>query len=410
MSSIIFRITIICENSKGVKAMKKASVTALIIALCLLLCSCSSAPVSAVKTDEWNTNYKNVFVHGLSGWGSYDKTNKHLKYWGMFNGDLLKYLGKQGFECYAASVDPQGSAWDRACELYAQLTGSKVDYGKEHSERCKHERYGKDFGGEPLIEGWSAENKINLIGHSFGGATVRMLCELMANGSEAERAATDENELSELFKGGKVDWIYSVVTLAAPHNGTSAYLADDGGQEEEKESSNAFRDFMSKMVSKYTAAQPDGRDESDYASYDMYIDNALELNKRLQTLDNIYYFSYACSSTVKSEDGSYLPDKSITESTFLNSAERLGRLMGTTEKGFTVDESWLENDGLVNTVSAKAPFGAPSKEFDENDIQKGVWNIMPIYRGDHMSLQGGLFIKNDVKDFYTELLSMINQL
>jgi len=34
---------------------------------------------------------------------------------------------------YAASVAPNGSAWDRACELYAQLSGTRVDYGKAHT-------------------------------------------------------------------------------------------------------------------------------------------------------------------------------------------------------------------------------------------------------------------------------------
>ena len=181
----------------------KGKIIVVILTAALLFCSCSGQPAAKRTSDEWNTNYTYVFVHGLSGWGSYDSTNKFLKYWGMFGGDLLKYLNKQGFDCYAASVDPQGSAWDRACELYAQLTGNIVDYGKEHSERCGHERFGTDYTGNALISSWSAQDKINLIGHSFGGATVRMLADLMADGSEAERNATDENDLSDLFKGNK---------------------------------------------------------------------------------------------------------------------------------------------------------------------------------------------------------------
>ena len=68
-----------------------------------------------------------VFVHGLSGWGSYDKAYKKMPYWGMRGGDLMTYLRGQGFACYAASVAPAGSAWDRACELYAQLAGTRTD-------------------------------------------------------------------------------------------------------------------------------------------------------------------------------------------------------------------------------------------------------------------------------------------
>ncbi|MBO7690723.1 MAG: hypothetical protein J6T14_07845, partial [Clostridia bacterium] len=75
----------------------------------------------------------NVFVHGYMGWGSYDAQYKVMPYWGMFTGDLLKRLNKACFACYAASVAPQGSAWDRACELYAQLAGTRTDYGAAHA-------------------------------------------------------------------------------------------------------------------------------------------------------------------------------------------------------------------------------------------------------------------------------------
>jgi len=171
----------------------------LLLAVTLLFSACAKAPAASVKTEDFNTNYKFVFVHGLSGWGSYDTANRFLKYWGMFGGDLIKYLNSEGFDCYSASVAPQGSAWDRACELYAQLTGSVVDYGKEHSERCNHARYGEDFSKKPLIDKWDSENKINLLGHSFGGATVRMLSELMANGSEAELVFTLSGEAKNTY-------------------------------------------------------------------------------------------------------------------------------------------------------------------------------------------------------------------
>ena len=95
---------------------------------------------------------KFIFVHGLSGWGSYDKTYRRMPYWGMRNGDLISFLRDNGFDCSAASVAPTGSAWDRACELYAQLNGTIVDYGKVHSQKNNHERYGRDFSECPLID------------------------------------------------------------------------------------------------------------------------------------------------------------------------------------------------------------------------------------------------------------------
>ena len=323
----------------------------------------------------------------------------------MFGGDLLKYLSEQGYDCYAASVDPKGSAWDRACELYAQLTGTVVDYGVEHSTRCNHERFGEDYTDRALIDGWSSENKINLLGHSFGGATVRMLSTLMADGSEAEQQATDEEDISALFTGGKGDWIHSITALAAPHNGTSAYYTDD-----EEEDLTFIQSFMSDMVSKSTKNSGDGRVDSDYANYDLKIDNAIKLNESLPTYDHIYYFSIPCSSTLKNDDGTYSPDEEITEVTFIKSAIKMGKCTAKTENGFEIDELWFENDGLVNTISAKAPFDSPSKEYDESNISKGEWNIMPTYKGDHMSLQGGLFKTNDINGYYADLLNRINSL
>lgn len=70
-----------------------------------------------------------------------------------------------------------------------------------------------------------------------------------------------------------------------------------------------------------------------------------------------------------------------------------------------------EYEGLVNTFYAMAPSDAPSTAFDENNINKGIWNIMPFYQGDHMSLQGGMFkVNTDVFRLYTEHFDMINRL
>jgi triacylglycerol lipase len=67
-------------------------------------------------------------------------------------------------------------------------------------------------------EAWNLEDKINLVGHSFGGATVRLFTSLLAFGCEEEIAATGD-ETSELFKGGH-ESVHSCITLSAPHNGT----------------------------------------------------------------------------------------------------------------------------------------------------------------------------------------------
>lgn len=385
--------------------MKK--ILAFFVAIWTFIVPFARNPEVKINQENWKTNYNYVWVHGLSGWGSYDSQYKLMPYWGMFGGDLLKYLNKQGYNCYAASVAPEGSAWDRACELYAQLTGTVTDYGEAHSERCNHERFGKDFTGKALVPSFSAEDKINILGHSFGGATVRLFTSLMAKGDEAEMAKTSEDDISPFFTGGKANWIYSVTTLAAPHNGTTAYNIDKNDPDAK---TNPIEDMLSNLVSAGTKPKEDSRIPEDYASYDMYIDNALELNDNLALPENIYYFSISCSATTMNEDGTYSPINEKMETLFRSSSALMGAYTGETKNGFVIDENWRENDGLVNTCSALYPLGQPHTEFDAENVKAGTWNVMPIYYGDHMSLQGGLFVKNDVRVYHAERLDMINSL
>lgn len=391
--------------------MKKIKIISAILAVVLLLSSCAkSEPTVKAEPENFKTNYTFVFVHGLSGWGSYDTQNKFLKYWGMRGGDLLKYLNKQGFNCVSASVAPHGSAWDRACELYAQLTGSVVDYGAEHSKRCNHERFGTDYSKNPLVEKWDAENKINLLGHSFGGATVRLMSELMANGSEDEQKATDKDDLSPLFAGGKADWIYSITALAAPHNGTTAYDVGDVEDDVPNTFKYKMQDKLNSIMASANKEEDDSRADFDNANYDMLLDNAKALNDKISTFENVYYFSIPCSSTIRQDDGTYTPDESKTETLFVKTSRQMGKFKETSKGGVVADETWFENDGLVNTISARAPFNAPQTEYKEGSVKAGEWNIMPTFDGDHMSLQGGLIKTKDVRDFYTKHLSMINSL
>ena len=52
-----------------------------------------------------------IFVHGLSGWGSYDDRYRRMPYWGMRNGDLIGQLKEAGYDACSASVSPYGSAY-----------------------------------------------------------------------------------------------------------------------------------------------------------------------------------------------------------------------------------------------------------------------------------------------------------
>ena len=125
--------------------------------LCLLLTLVLALSLCAIPAAAADTQTRSddpvVFVHGLMGWGQRAGINAVLPYWGMTTGSLPDYLATQGYETYAASVGPLSSAWDRACELYAQLVGARTDYGVKHAQDFGHERYGIDYE-TPLFEGW----------------------------------------------------------------------------------------------------------------------------------------------------------------------------------------------------------------------------------------------------------------
>ena len=124
--------------------------------------------VPPVSRAENTRTYPYVFVHGLFGWGEDEGINKTLTYWGSTSCRLIDNLKEEGYECYEASVGPVSGNWDRACELYAQLTGTRVDYGAAHSALHDHSRYGRTYDA-PMIENWGGKdesgrtNKVNLM-------------------------------------------------------------------------------------------------------------------------------------------------------------------------------------------------------------------------------------------------------
>ena len=347
-----------------------------------------------------------VFVHGLSGWGSYDSAYSRMPYWGMRGGDLMAFLQKKGYDCYAASVSPAGSAWDRACELYAQLTGKTVDYGESHSRRFGHARFGRDFSSCPLIPGGMGERRLVLIGHSFGGATARLFAELYAHGDEDERKTADP---SPFFLSGAENPVRALVTLASPLNGTTAYdLFEDEGFQPDRVKVPWWSVQTAGLMSRGLRSKGASHHPQDCAAFDMHVDNALALNRRMPPLPDTYYFSVPCCSTVRREDGTCRPDIRKTEPLFVQRSYQIGCWQGRTKGGFQIGEEWLENDGLVNTCSAAAPLDAPKVRWDGKRAVPGVWNILPTFDGDHMSLQGGLMRKRNIRPFFLNLLEMIS--
>ena len=419
------------------KNVKWKKIVAIVAAVCVLI-TAIVLPYKAgaydkllAKVAEEPVSYPYILVHGLGGWGPESKINETVPYWGNSAGDLAKFMTEQGDETYEASVGPFSSTWDRTCELYAQLTGTTVDYGEAHSKAHGHERYGKAYTA-PFFEGWGTKTKggqikkINLVGHSFGGETVRLLASLMAYGNDAEKET--EGEISPLFEGGKADWINSVTTLCSPHNGSTLFYVVDQyklvdlildlvykvGGISASTPINEFYNFGLEQFNTSDASDLKAlindvfSNGTDNAAYDLSPDGAAELNQTIKTVEGVYYFSYSYVTTQASSlTGKQVPVLK-TLPILMPTATLMGRYSENNVTDFKIDETWLPNDGLVNVVSAKYPTGEEWQEYDSENIVKGKWNVMPTRDGDHGTVIGLYADAQSTKDFYTELTKMVD--
>lgn len=344
-------------------------------------------------------NYPIVLVHGFLGFGPEEFQHSGFNYWGGY-GDIASYMQvyRGPRAVFAAAVGPISSNWDRAADLYAQIKGGCVDYGMAHVRDHGlpgqvQKPPGKCWAADPrnnphayplaLYPAWDAEHPIHLIGHSQGGTTIRALIELLENGSNEDQGD------GELFKGGKIGWVRSVTTISAPHNGTTlpdAVLSVPNLPP-------PMREFLSKI-----------------AAWELAPDGARDFNLWARTSPHIYYFSVG---TVATEGGAFCcngTDRAIAPiQTVLFQYPRadmipyfksfagewivpsaLQRGMGgytqSTAGRVPIDADWFSNDGVVNTVSMRAPAGHPARDYDGTAV-KGTWNFLGNYKGyDHFDI------------------------
>ena len=378
-----------------------------------------------------------VFVHGMGGWSDYDGE----AYWGGWadsEGDAIKMYNDAGVEAYAAVVGPFSSAWDRVCELYAQLTGTVVDYGVAHSAAHNHDRFGYDYTNNILMgEAWDMETAINLVGHSFGGPTVTLFTSLLAYGDADEIAATGE-DISPLFTGGHANAVNAVVTFSGVHNGSPVANAvmDNGffsiigaglnligavfgsnilmfdlqfghfgitprqGEKRAKFSLETIRNFV---------------ESDDNCGYDMTLRGSIELNEKIKTVDSVYYYSYSCIASKETALGTQVPIAS-NFILFIPSSLYIGTLGGKTIDGVYMDENWVTNDGIVPLASALYPSTAAetAKNYEEavangETIETGRWYYMnPMVGFDHFDFCGTIDYLTSFEDFYFSLVETVN--
>ena len=414
-------------------------ITAFFLVFTLLF---SSLAVSSYAAEDTKTDYPYIFVHGMGGWAPGNRFYDLSPYWGgglwINDTDLIKMLNEKGIEAYAPAVGPLSSAWDRTCELYAQLTGTVVDYGEAHSKAHGHDRYGFSYEGKAIMgEPWNMKDKINLVGHSFGGETVRLFTSLMAFGCEEELAATGENT-SELFKGGH-NSIHSCITLSSPHNGSQVanYLVDPqftmfllatainaiGGI-----FGNNFLVF-SFQLSHFglTPAQDEFRalpdlkgiynfyKSNDNCGYDMTLRGARELNEKIKLAPDTYYYSYTTAATKEGLCGIQYPIKSLNPIFYISGA-MLALTTGATIDGIKIEGDWAVNDGIVPLASALYPLtdAATARDYEEamaagEKIETGRWYYLDtMYGTDHFDFCGTKDYPTTFEDFYFGMVETAN--
>ncbi|QNB00665.1 triacylglycerol lipase [Massilia sp. Se16.2.3] len=337
-----------------------------------------------------------VLVHGFLGFGPDQFPASGFLYWGGY-GDIADHLRlyKGPHTVLTATVGAIASNRDRAAELYAQIKGGCVDYGRRHvlaDEAAKPGAacWAADPADNPLglplalYPAWDARHPLHMIGHSQGGTTIRALVELTEHG-DAE--AGD----GELYRGGKTGWIRSVTTLSAPHNGTT--LRD------------AVLDILPELRTPLRALF-----EADMANWELAPDGARSFNAWARTSPHVVYFSvgtlateagaWCCNGTdraiapVQTSNYQYaradmIPYFKTYAGEWIVPSMRQHGMGGYTQGApgrVRVDSSWFANDGVVNTASMRAPNGHPVRDYDGTAI-KGSWNFLGNYPGyDHFDI------------------------
>ncbi|GAB9470141.1 hypothetical protein Gpo141_00007394 [Globisporangium polare] len=357
-----------------------------------------------------------ILVHGIAGWGRSELLG--FKYWGGLHGDWQERLKGDGFDVRTAEVGPLSSNWDRACELYAYIKGGTVNYGPNHAKFHNHSVTGRTFPG--LYPQWGdvvngEVQKVHLLGHSFGGNTVRMLAQLLANGTHGAPIQEDPSS-HPLFAGGK-DIVHSITTISAPHLGTlptdsippdsilqvlAAVVALTGFSTE-----NGIPDLFDAKLDQYGLARlQSGESFSAYLKRisnsaifkgnttesflaSTTVEGATEDNKWVKTLPNVFYYSFSTQCTFEVHD---LQNRKIhvprlsTFPTLLSTAYILGSRATVDTLGYP--ESWLANDGTVNVAAQISDGSGVVVEYDAVS-QQGRWHHVALLdKVDHMAAIG----------------------
>jgi triacylglycerol lipase len=400
--------------------------TLFFLSVCVFLSSLAFVPGAAYAAPARQNDCPIILVNAALAWGRGEFYN-YLA-WGGNECDIQEELKARGYMTHTVGLGPYSSTWDRACELYAQVKGGTVDYGLAHSRACRHARYGRTYPG--FYPQWGEFNpatgkinKVHLVGHCFGGLTVRYLPQMLEEGIAEERAVTPASDLSPLFAGGN-HWVLSATSIVSPHDGTTVLSSYGMRQLAQSEFLKLFslaafpwlnldkaldydlkldqwgftvkkgetmRSIISRLVKSGIV------NKKDFCNWDMDPWNICWINSWVHARPDVYYFSQAAEATWEDPRGFRHPIRSQ-----LYLAWPLSEIIGTflTKSGpYVVDAKWLPNDGTVNTISMSGPKvypqGYTGKRDEIVDLPEGgtprigKWNYLGVLKGvDHFDVVG----------------------
>ena len=377
--------------------------------------------------------YPTVFEHGFVGWGEQDGVYKWAPYLGVFHGSLMEELRKRGYEVYQPSTSGWQSAWDRCCELWAIIMGGTVDYGKVHSEKYGHARYGRTYE-KGLIEDWGQpgdHEKINFVGHSFGGSTALCFESLLAYGCQEEIDGTPtvttlsstnngSNFASWLHTAGVIiidDIVLTMVTMLGNSKFNDYYDAnmDQWGvmEDPKKRTVSGLRNPLSKWkeIKRY-----DANPNLDSIGHEMQVECMYLMNSKLKMDEKAYHFARrACGSEPKGDGERHKMKKDATmiaKIAGVITCNWRGIHLETIPQFNYYHKRDMYNDGLVTVDGQSAPMDKPHTDWVAGtELEKGIWYNMPVEQDkDHISWMGIGQQKDVYFNYFDEMLDGFRRL
>lgn len=210
---------------------------------------------------------------------------------------------------------------------------------------------------------------------------MRTLIQLMESGSP-----NGDEGGGALYTGGNTGWVRSATTISTPHNGTT------------------LRDVIIDYVPKVSelagqiveVAGLGGSKATEQGSF--CCNNTDRLIAPFQSSS----YQYARGDMIfflKPTAGEWVVPSILQRG--------MGSYTQTAAGRVATDSSWFANDGVVNTISMRAPSGQAARDFDGSPV-RGTWNYLGYYNHyDHFDVLGWLLPSASVYPIYNYVTSIL---